>query len=81
MTVKPEKVDLTMDARGMLCPMPVVKATKSIAGLAEGQVMELLATDRGACADIPAWCRARRHELLHQDEVDGVYRFYVQKGR
>lgn len=79
--MKPEKVDATLDARGMLCPMPVVKATKAIQTVADGGVMEVLATDKGACADIPAWAKARGYTLLHQDQEGDVYRFYVKKGK
>lgn len=78
--MKPDKVHATLDARGLLCPMPVVKATKAIQPLAPGQILEILATDKGSCIDIPAWCESRQHQLLHADQVDHVYRYYVRKG-
>ncbi len=45
----------TLDARGLLCPMPIVKANKEMKALAAGDVLKVLATDRGAIADFPAW--------------------------
>lgn len=78
--MKPAQIDATLDARGLLCPMPVVRATKAAQSLGAGQVLEILATDKGACIDIPAWCQARKYELLHQDQEGNVYRFYVRKG-
>lgn len=76
---RPETVDLTLDARGLLCPLPVVKATKAYLGMAAGQVLEILATDKGARVDIPAWAKARSAELLFSDEDGAVLRFYVRK--
>lgn len=78
--MKPEKIDMTLDARNLSCPLPVVKATKASQSMSDGQVLEILATDKGAQKDIPAWCQARKNTLLHQ-EIDGnVYKFYVRKG-
>ncbi|MFZ5823718.1 MAG: sulfurtransferase TusA family protein [Bacillota bacterium] len=79
--MKPEKVYQTLDARGLLCPMPIVRSTKAMAEVPEGEVLEILATDKGACVDVPAWCNARKYTLLHQDQQENVYRFYVKKGR
>lgn len=78
--MKPEQIHASLDARGLLCPMPVVKAARAIQPLQSGEVLEILATDKGSCVDIPAWCGARKHELLHTDQVDQVYRYYVRKG-
>ena len=52
--------DHILDARGLLCPMPVVKAAKEIKGLEPGQVLKILATDRGSIADMPAWAADRQ---------------------
>lgn len=78
--LKPEQVDATLDARGMLCPMPIVKTNKAMEPLRPGQVLELLATDKGSCVDVPAWCSSRKHTLLHTDTEGSVYRFYIKKG-
>lgn len=74
------QVDKTLDARGLLCPMPVVKAGKEIMGLAPGQVLKILATDRGSIADVPAWAEDTGNELLGWHEEDGVLVYLVRKG-
>jgi len=70
----------TLDARGLLCPMPIVKAGKEIRSLADGEVLKILATDRGAIADFPAWAEDTGNTLLswHEDP-DGTLVFYVKK--
>ena len=50
-----------LDARGLLCPMPVIKAQDFIADLSQGDVLEVVCTDPGAAHDIPAWCRVHGH--------------------
>jgi len=60
--------------------MPVVKAAKGIQAIGDGAILEILATDKGSCKDIPAWCRTRNLTLLYTDEADGYFRFYVRKG-
>ena len=70
----------TLDARGLLCPMPVVKAGKEMRTLEPGQVLKLLATDRGSLADVPAWAEDTGNELLEWHEEEGVYVYYVRKG-
>lgn len=74
------KEDRTLDARGLLCPMPIVKAGKEIKTLDEGQILKVLATDRGAIADFPAWAEDSGHELLAWHDEAGTLVFYVKKG-
>ncbi len=71
--------DAVLDARNLLCPMPVVKAGKHIRTLEDGQVLKILATDRGAIADFPAWAEDTGNELLEWHEEDGVFVFFVRK--
>ncbi len=73
------KEDKVLDARGLLCPMPVVKAGKEIKSLEPGQVLKLLATDRGSVADVPAWAEDTGNELLDWQEEDGVFTYYIRK--
>jgi TusA-related sulfurtransferase len=70
----------TLDARGLLCPMPVVKAGKEMRTLEPGQVLKLLATDRGSLADVPAWAEDTGNELLEWREEDGVFVYFLRKG-
>jgi TusA-related sulfurtransferase len=69
-----------LDARGLLCPMPVVKTAKAVKALTPGQVLKLIATDRGSIADIPAWAGSTGNELLEWHEEGDTIVFYVRKG-
>lgn len=53
-----------LDARGLLCPMPVIRTQQRVATLVPGDELEIVATDPGVLHDIPAWCRVHGHELL-----------------
>ena len=74
------KEDRVLDARGLLCPMPIVKAGREIKGLSAGQVLKVLATDRGAIADFPAWAEDTGNELLSWRDDNGTLVFFVRKG-
>jgi tRNA 2-thiouridine synthesizing protein A len=74
------KEDRTLDARGLLCPMPIVKAGKEMKTLADGQVLKVLATDRGAIADFPAWAEDSGNQLVEWRDEGGVLVFFVRKG-
>jgi TusA-related sulfurtransferase len=60
--------------------MPVIKASQAIAGLDSGQTLEVIATDRGALSDIPAWAADMGHALKEQFEAESEFHFVVQKG-
>jgi tRNA 2-thiouridine synthesizing protein A len=53
-----------LDARGLLCPLPVIRTQDRVAALSPGDVLEVLASDPGALQDIPAWCRVHGHVVL-----------------
>jgi TusA-related sulfurtransferase len=72
--------DRVLDARGLLCPMPVVKAAKEMKSLEPGQVLKLLATDRGSVADVPAWAADTGNELIDWHEEDGVFVYLIRRG-
>jgi tRNA 2-thiouridine synthesizing protein A len=74
------KEDKLVDASGLSCPMPVVKAAKEMRGLQPGQVLKIVATDRGSLADIPAWAEDTGNELLDTQSEGGRYVFLVRKG-
>lgn len=74
------KVDEVVDARGLMCPMPVLAATKAMKLLDPGQVIKVLATDKGALSDMPAWAEDNGHELLSSGTEDDVLVFYIRKG-
>ena len=60
-----------LDARYLLCPMPVIRTQNRIAELAPGDTLEVHATDPGALHDIPAWCRIHGHEVLTTSRDEG----------
>lgn len=70
--------DHELDARNMLCPMPVIRTQDRIAKLQAGETLKVFCTDPGALQDIPAWCRINGHEVLetteHGDDVIVVVR-------
>lgn len=70
---------LTVDARGLSCPMPIVRTKKGIDQLQSGEILELLATDKGSAADVKAWAKSGGHEVLASHEADGVFQFYIKK--
>jgi tRNA 2-thiouridine synthesizing protein A len=72
-------VDTELDARGLLCPMPIVKTAKAMRELAPGAVLKLLATDRGSITDVPAWTGTTGNELLEWHEEDGTFVFLIRK--
>ena len=70
----------TVDAVGLLCPLPIARTAARVRELGEGEVLELLADDPLVLVDIPNWCRAWRHEYLGHEEAEGILRLFVQKG-
>lgn len=73
------QIDLTVDAKGKKCPMPVLLTSKSIKQLEAGQVMLVEATDGGSRSDIPSWAKDTGNELLDSSSEDGVYRYVIRK--
>jgi len=68
----------TLDTKGLNCPLPVMKAKKSMNGLAAGDTLEILATDPGAAKDFEAFCRTTGNELVESKVEDGVYIFVIR---
>lgn len=71
--------NLQLDAKGLSCPMPIVKTKKAIDTLKSGEVLEVQVTDKGALADIPAWAKAGGHTILNKSEDASVITFFIQK--
>ncbi|HKX74089.1 MAG TPA: sulfurtransferase TusA family protein [Acidimicrobiia bacterium] len=71
--------DLTVDARGLQCPMPIIKLSQAILSARTGDIIELISTDRGSCTDVPAWAADMGHALKEQREQDGEFHFLIQK--
>jgi tRNA 2-thiouridine synthesizing protein A len=73
------KADASLDCVGLYCPMPIVKTAKKIKELQLGQVLEILADDKGIKQDMPAWCQSTGNECLGIEEAGGEIRVFVKK--
>ena len=73
------QVTITLDTSGKCCPMPMVEANKAIRKLAEGDVIQIIATDPGTLSDIPSWCERTGNELISYNEQNSTYEYYVRK--
>jgi len=74
------KIDKTLDARNLTCPLPILKSKKALKRLKSNQVLEILTTDPGSWKDIPAWAQVSGHGLISAEEnVPREYRFLVKK--
>ena len=73
------EITQTIDARGLSCPMPIVKTAQAARTIPSGAAVELLATDAGSVKDVVAWCRATGNELIEQTSDGAVYRFVIRR--
>jgi tRNA 2-thiouridine synthesizing protein A len=71
--------DELVDARGLSCPMPIVKTATAMRALPSGKVVEVLATDPGSVKDFQAWARSTGNELIESTQEGSVYRFLIRK--
>ena len=69
----------SVDARGLACPMPIVKTAMRIKTVPPGEFVEVLTTDPGSVKDLAAWSRATGNALVAQSVNDGIYRFTIQR--
>lgn len=69
----------TLDARGLLCPLPVLKAAKRLRAMAPGEVLRMEADDPAAIVDVPHFCSEQGHELLEAREADGVQTYRIKR--
>ncbi|TXC91356.1 hypothetical protein FS935_10730 [Metabacillus litoralis] len=69
-----------LDAKGLACPMPIVRTKKAMNDLASGEILEIHATDKGAKNDLAAWAKSGGHELIKNEEAGDVLKFWIKKG-
>ncbi len=69
----------TLDCIGLYCPMPIFKTAQKIKELKSGEVLEVIADDKGIKQDLPAWCRTTGNECLGLEEKDGEFHVFVKK--
>jgi tRNA 2-thiouridine synthesizing protein A len=72
--------DAEVDAAGLLCPLPVLRARKRLAGMAPGTVLRLIATDPAAIVDVPHFCAEAGHDLISVAEEDGAQVYLIRRG-
>ena len=70
---------LSLDLKGLLCPMPVVKIAQALKQVQVGDLVEAVATDAGVMADIPAWARTSGNELVELEKREKDFRFVVKR--
>jgi tRNA 2-thiouridine synthesizing protein A len=71
--------DVKLDCYGLLCPMPIIQTAKKVKEMKVGEILEVISTDAGIKADMPAWCKMSGQEFLGIEEDGDVYRVYVRK--
>jgi tRNA 2-thiouridine synthesizing protein A len=71
--------DQVLDVKGLNCPLPILRAKKTLKDMAMGSTLEVLATDPGAVKDFEAFCRATGNELVESGNADKVFSFVIKK--
>jgi len=71
--------DAELDAKGLNCPLPILRAKKAISALTAGQVLKIVATDPGSVKDFEAFCNQTGNELISSAEADGAFEFLIKK--
>lgn len=71
--------DDELDATGLNCPLPILRAKKALAGLESGKVLRILATDPGSVKDFASFAKMTGNELLESTEVDGKFCYFIKK--
>ncbi|TMV09177.1 preprotein translocase subunit TatB [Ruegeria sediminis] len=74
------EVTETLDALGLLCPLPVLKARKRLKSLPDGALLRVLADDPAAIVDVPHFCAEAGHALVSQDDENGYQSYLIRKG-
>jgi tRNA 2-thiouridine synthesizing protein A len=69
-----------LDARRLLCPLPVIRTQNAIAGLKAGDRLQVVATDPGVMHDIPAWCRIHGHAVVSAEKVENEFHLCIEVG-
>ncbi len=75
------KADGTLDALGLLCPMPIIKTKIKLAEIEIGQILEVLADDEGFVKDLPAWCKKTGNEFLGIEKEADYFKGYIRRTR
>ncbi|MEN9501262.1 MAG: hypothetical protein RI964_547 [Pseudomonadota bacterium] len=68
-----------LDARGLNCPLPILRTKKAMNTLASGDILKVVSTDKGSAQDMPAFCKQTGHELVESSVVNGEYVYFIKK--
>jgi tRNA 2-thiouridine synthesizing protein A len=71
--------DMDLDARGLNCPLPILRTKKALGALQSGQVLRVVATDPGSVKDFAAFCKQTGNELLSQSDENKEFTFFMKK--
>jgi len=71
--------DKELDAKNLNCPLPILRCKKGLSEIKANQILKIMATDSGSVKDFQAFCNQTGHELLQQDNANGVLTFYIKK--
>jgi tRNA 2-thiouridine synthesizing protein A len=69
----------TLDARGLNCPLPILRTKKSLAGMQAGEILEITATDPGSMKDLDSFCSQTGNQMLSSQQRDGEFHFRIRK--
>jgi TusA-related sulfurtransferase len=72
-------IKLKVDASGLSCPLPILKATQGIKSVASGELIEVVATDPGSVKDFDAWSRSTGNAMVEQESTGGKFRFVLRR--
>ncbi len=73
------RVDQTLDAKGLSCPLPILRTKKAVEALSKDQVLKVVTTDPGSKNDMASWAKRTGNEILKFEEGSGSYTFYIKK--
>jgi len=73
------KVDQVLDAKGLSCPLPILKTKKAVAALSKDQILKVETTDPGSKNDMASWAKRTGNELVKVEEGSGTFTFYIKK--
>ncbi len=79
MSLENVEVNFSVDARGSACPGPILEAKKGISKVKKGQVLEIMASDKGTRSDLPIWVKRSGHEFLGIIEGEGYFRLLIRR--
>jgi len=73
------KVDQILDAKGLSCPLPILKTKKAVETLTKDQILKVETTDPGSKNDMASWAKRTGNEILKVEEGSGTFTFYIKK--